>query len=171
MSGLASRAGRSCLNNEEHMAKAKKKGKGAPARQSRATSGGGRKRTEDRPPVRQRLKSVKPSGDKDDSFFGLVHAVARQIPKGRVTTYGAIAAALGTKLSARMVGWAMISAHAAIPPVPAHRVVNRNGLLSGRHHYSPPERMQELLEKEGVTIKDSIVVHFDELFWDPVKEL
>ena len=123
------------------------------------------------PPARDRLKAVKPSGGRDDSFFDLVHEVARQIPKGRVTSYGAIAAALGTKLSSRMVGWAMLSAHHANPPVPAHRVVNRNGLLSGRHHYNPPERMQQLLEKEGVRVKDSVVVDFARLFWDPVKEL
>lgn len=129
------------------------------------------KRVDAMAPARERLTTVKPSGGKDDSFFDLVHAVARQIPRGRVTSYGAIAVALGTKLSARMVGWAMISAHTAMPPVPAHRVVNRNGLLSGRHHYSPPERMQQLLEKEGVQVKDSVVVDFDKLFWDPAKDL
>jgi len=122
-------------------------------------------------PIRERLTTVKPGGGRDDSFFDLVHEVARQIPSGRVTSYGAIAAALGTKMSARMVGWAMISAHHANPSVPAHRVVNRNGLLSGRHHYTPPERMQQLLEKEGVRINDSMVVDFDKLFWDPAKEL
>jgi len=117
------------------------------------------------------LTTIRPSGTKDDSFFELVHEVARQIPKGRVTSYGAIAAALGTRRSARMVGWAMISAHYAEKPVPAHRVVNRNGLLTGRHHYNPPEKMQKLLEKEGVKIKDNQVVDFARLFWDPVKEL
>ncbi|HVU97136.1 MAG TPA: MGMT family protein [Puia sp.] len=118
-----------------------------------------------------RLKAIKPSGSRDESFFELVHAVARQIPKGRVTSYGAIAAALGTKLSARMVGWAMIPAHHATPPVPAHRVVNRNGLLTGRHHYNPPERMQQLLEKDGVIVRDNQVVDFGRLFWDPAREL
>jgi methylated-DNA-protein-cysteine methyltransferase-like protein len=108
---------------------------------------------------------------RDESFFDLVHAVAREIPRGRVTSYGAIAAALGTRLSARMVGWALISAHHVQPPVPAHRVVNRKGLLTGRHHYHPPERMQQLLEKEGVVVKDNQVVDFDRLFWDPLKEL
>jgi methylated-DNA-protein-cysteine methyltransferase-like protein len=117
------------------------------------------------------IKAIKPSGGRDESFFELVHAVARQIPRGRVTSYGAIAAALGTKLSARMVGWAMIPAHYATPPVPAHRVVNRNGLLTGRHHYHPPERMQQLLEKDGVVVRDNQVVDFERLFWDPVKEL
>ncbi|MEO8405019.1 MAG: MGMT family protein, partial [Chitinophagaceae bacterium] len=80
-------------------------------------------------------RSVKPSGAKDDNFFEQVYEVARLIPKGRVTSYGAIAAALGTKLSARMVGWAMNGAGTAKPKVPAHRVVNRNGLLSGKHHF------------------------------------
>jgi methylated-DNA-protein-cysteine methyltransferase-like protein len=121
--------------------------------------------------ARERLKAVKPSGGRDDSFFELVHAVARQIPKGRITSYGAIAAALGTKLSARMVGWAMLSAHTVTPKVPAHRVVNRNGLLTGRHHYHPPEKMQQMLENDGVVVKDNQVVDFDRLFWDPAKEL
>jgi methylated-DNA-protein-cysteine methyltransferase-like protein len=120
---------------------------------------------------RNDLPVVKPSGAKDDSFFDLVHVVARQIPKGRVTTYGAIAACLGTRLSARMVGWALISAHHVDPPVPAHRVVNRHGLLTGRQHYNPPEKMQESLEKEGITIVDNQVVDFEKRFWDPAKEL
>lgn len=121
--------------------------------------------------TRKTPPALKPSGQKDDSFFDLVHAITRQIPKGRVTTYGAIAACLGTRLSARMVGWAMISAHVAIPPVPAHRVVNRNGLLTGRHHYNPPEKMQQLLEKDGVNVRDNQVVDFKTRFWDPAKEL
>lgn len=125
-----------------------------------------------RTPIREKLTTVRPSGEKDnDTFFELVHAVARQIPKGRVTTYGAIAAALGARRSARMVGWAMISGHLVENPVPAHRVVNRTGLLTGRHHYTPPERMQQLLEKEGIKIKDNQVVDFARLFWDPSKEL
>ncbi|MBS1605291.1 MAG: MGMT family protein [Bacteroidetes bacterium] len=117
------------------------------------------------------INSIKPSGKRDDSFFDLVHAVARQIPRGRVTSYGAIAACLGTRLSARMVGWAMLSAHQVEKPVPAHRVVNRVGLLTGKHHYKPPGRMQELLENEGVKVKDDKVVDFARLFWDPAKEL
>jgi methylated-DNA-protein-cysteine methyltransferase related protein len=120
--------------------------------------------------AQSRLPSVNPSGKRDDSFFDLVHAITRQIPKGRVTTYGAIAACLGTRLSARMVGWAMISAHGANPPVPAHRVVNRNGLLTGRHHYSPPEKMQQLLENDGVKVHDNQVVDFAKKFWDPAVE-
>ena len=123
------------------------------------------------PAVREKLAALKPSGGKDDSFFDLVHEVARQIPKGRVTSYGAIAACLGTRLSARMVGWAMMAVPYAKKPVPAHRVVNRNGLLTGRHHYTPPEKMQLLLEKEGVKVKDNQVVDFARLFWDPSKEL
>jgi len=121
--------------------------------------------------AREKRASVKPSGARDDSFFDLVHEVARQIPRGRVTSYGAIAACLGTRLSARMVGWAMLSAHQVQKPVPAHRVVNRAGLLTGKHHYNPPGRMQELLEKEGVIVKDDKVVNFARLFWDPAKEL
>ena len=118
-----------------------------------------------------RLKSVRPSGQKDQNFFELVYEVARQIPKGRVTSYGAIATVLGTKLSARMVGWAMNGAGHAKPKVPAHRVVNRNGMLSGRHHFSTPTKMQELLEKEGIKVKGDTIVNFDKHFWDPAKEL
>ena len=115
----------------------------------------------------QELKRVKPSGKKDDSFFEQVFAVARMIPKGRVTSYGAIAEALGTKLSARMVGWAMNGAHKVKPKVPAHRVVNRNGMLSGKMHFATPTQMQELLEKEGVKVKDDKVVDFEKRFWNP----
>ena len=119
----------------------------------------------------EKLKSIKPSGSKDESFFELVFDVVRQIPKGRVTSYGAIATALGTKLSARMVGWAMNGSHRVRPKVPAHRVVNRNGMLTGKIHFNPPEKMQELLEKEGIKIKDDQVQEFQKIFWDPVKEL
>jgi methylated-DNA-protein-cysteine methyltransferase-like protein len=118
-----------------------------------------------------RLKSIKPSGKKEESFFELVYEVARQVPKGRVTSYGAIAAALGTKLSARMVGWAMNGSHRARPKVPAHRIVNRIGMLSGKHHFSPPGNMEKLLKKEGIKVKNDKVVDFEKLFWDPVKEL
>ena len=121
-------------------------------------------------PVQDRLKSVKPSGKKDESFFEQVFEVVRLIPKGRVTSYGAIAAALGTKLSARMVGWAMNASH-AVKNVPAHRVVNRNGMLSGKMHFSYPEQMQELLEKEGVKVVDDKVQEFDKRFWNPAEEL
>ena len=118
-----------------------------------------------------KLKQVKPSGKKDENFFALVYDVARQIPKGRVTTYGAIAAALGTKLSARMVGWAMNGAHRVKPKVPAHRVVNRNGLLTGKHHFHPPSKMEALLKKEGIKVKNDKIVEFEKLFWDPVIEM
>jgi methylated-DNA-protein-cysteine methyltransferase-like protein len=118
-----------------------------------------------------RLKFIKPSGKKEESFFELVYEVARQVPKGRVTSYGAIAAALGTKLSARMVGWAMNGSHRARPKVPAHRIVNRIGMLSGKHHFSPPGNMEKLLKKEGIKVKNDKVVDFEKLFWDPVKEL
>jgi methylated-DNA-protein-cysteine methyltransferase related protein len=119
----------------------------------------------------EKLKTVKPSGKKDESFFELVFEVARQIPKGRVTSFGAIAAALGTKLSARMVGWAMNGSFRVRPKVPAHRVVNRNGMLSGKMHFAYPEQMQELLEKEGVKVVDDQVVDFEKKFWNPVEEL
>jgi methylated-DNA-protein-cysteine methyltransferase-like protein len=122
-------------------------------------------------PGKERVISVKPSGKREESFFELVFEVARQIPRGRVTSYGAIAACLGTKLSARMVGWAMNSTHSVKPPVPAHRVVNRNGMLSGRHHFATPTRMEELLKKEKIMVKDDTVVDFEKLFWDPSKEL
>src|SRR5690349_5044885 len=119
----------------------------------------------------EKLKPVKPSGKKDESFFELVFEVARQIPRGRVTSYGAIAAALGTRLSARMVGWAMNGAHRVRPKVPAHRVVNRNGMLTGKMHFAYPDQMQELLEKEGVRVVDDKVADFETKFWDPAKEL
>jgi methylated-DNA-protein-cysteine methyltransferase-like protein len=117
------------------------------------------------------LRTVNPSGGKDHSFFELVYEVARQIPYGRVTSYGAIAACLGTKLSARMVGWAMNGADKVNPTVPAHRVVNRVGLLSGKHHFKPPEKMEKLLRKEGVLVKDDVIVNFKEKFWNPLEEI
>jgi methylated-DNA-protein-cysteine methyltransferase-like protein len=118
-----------------------------------------------------KLSTVTPSGRKDQSFFELVYQVARQIPYGRVTSYGAIAACLGTKLSARMVGWAMNGAHEVGSDIPAHRVVNRVGMLTGKFHFGSPDRMQQLLEKEGIKIEEDKVVHFKTLFWDPAAEL
>ena len=112
-----------------------------------------------------------PGEPKQYSFFQDVFDVVRQVPKGRVTTYGAIANYLGTKLSARMVGWAMNGAHNIKPVVPAHRVVNRVGLLSGSMHFSTPTRMQELLAKEKVLVIDGKVADFKKHFWDPVTEL
>ena len=105
------------------------------------------------------------------SFFEDVFDVVRQIPKGRVSSYGAIASYLGTKLSARMVGWAMNASHMAKPKVPAQRVVNRNGMLSGKNHFATPTLMEELLRKEKIAVKDDTVVDFKKLFWDPSKEL
>lgn len=105
------------------------------------------------------------------SFFVDVWEVARQIPKGRVTSYGAIANYLGTKLSARMVGWAMNGCESAPFKVPAHRVVNRNGMLSAKAHFTPPERMQQLLEKEKIKVVDDTIVNFEKHFWDPAIEL
>ncbi len=107
----------------------------------------------------------------DRSFFEDVWQVVRLIPPGRVTSYGAIGRYLGAASSARMVGWALISHETMTPSVPGHRVVNRSGLLSARHHYKPPDRMQELLEAEGIEVKEDQVVKFRELFWDPTLEL
>jgi methylated-DNA-protein-cysteine methyltransferase-like protein len=105
------------------------------------------------------------------NFFEDVFEVVRQIPKGRVTNYGSIAKYLGSGLSSRMVGWAMNASHAAYPPVPAQRVVNRNGMLTGKHHFATPTRMQECLEKEGIAVEKDTVVEFKQRFWDPAKEL
>ncbi len=118
----------------------------------------------------QPLVKEKKSLDRN-GFFSDVFDVVRLVPEGRVTTYGAIAAYLGTRLSARMVGWAMNASHAIQPPVPAQRVVNRNGMLSGRMHFETPSEMQELLEKEGVNVKDNMVQDFHRLFWDPTIEM
>lgn len=107
----------------------------------------------------------------NDNFFERVYAIVRQIPYGKVTSYGAIAKALGTARSARMVGWAMNAAHQVQPPVPAHRVVNRNGMLTGKAHFSPPSLMEALLKKEKIIVKEDKIVGFTELFWDPSIEL
>jgi len=104
-------------------------------------------------------------------FFTNVYDVVRLIPKGRVTSYGAIAKYLGAVRSARMVGWAMNNAHNIESPVPAHRVVNRTGVLSGKNHFSDAKAMEELLVKEGVEVKDDQVQNFNLVFWDPIKEL
>jgi methylated-DNA-protein-cysteine methyltransferase-like protein len=118
----------------------------------------------------EKLKSVLPSGKKDSSFFEQVYEVAKQIPRGRVTSYGAIAAYLGTKMSARMVGWAMNGAH-TMKDIPAHRVVNRNGMLSGKMHFATPTQMEEFLKREKVKVVDDVVVDFEKKFWDPAVEL
>ncbi|MBZ4189524.1 MGMT family protein [Niabella beijingensis] len=117
------------------------------------------------------LKALRPSGKTEESIFDLIYEIARQIPKGRVTSYGAIAKAIGSGKSARMVGWAMSNAGRVKPKIPAHRVVNSTGLLSGKHAFKTPTQMQELLEKEGVKIKNDKVVDFKTRFWDPLAEL
>lgn len=119
----------------------------------------------------KKLPEIKQPAAKEYSFFKDVYDVVRQVPRGRVTSFGAIAIYLGTKLSARMVGWAMNAAHSATPKVPAHRVVNRNGMLSGKAHFATPTLMEELLKKEKVSVKDDKVADFKNLYWDPVKEL
>lgn len=107
----------------------------------------------------------------EKDFFNMVYQVVRLIPKGRVTSYGAIANYLGSAGSSRVVGYAMNAAHGQKPKVPAHRVVNRNGELTGKHHFANPFQMQELLEKEGVKIKNDKILNFEKHFWDPSKEL
>jgi methylated-DNA-protein-cysteine methyltransferase-like protein len=101
-----------------------------------------------------------------DNFFERVYAIARQIPYGKVTSYGAIAKALGTARSARMVGWAMNASH-HLEDVPAHRVVNRSGLLSGKHHFEGTNLMQQLLESEGIKVVNNQIIDFENHFWDP----
>ena len=105
------------------------------------------------------------------SFFDKVYQVVRLIPKGRVTNYGSIAAYLGSAQSSRMVGWAMNNAHAIKPKVPAHRVVNRNGMLTGKMHFGPENEMEKLLEKEKISVKNNQIVNFKKHFWDPTLEL
>ena len=107
----------------------------------------------------------------ENDFFLQVYQVVRLIPKGRITSYGAIAAYLGAKGSARTVGYAMNAAHKVKPAVPAHRVVNRNGQLTGKHHFETPFLMQELLEKEKVKIQNDQILNFTDIFWDPQIEL
>jgi methylated-DNA-protein-cysteine methyltransferase related protein len=106
-----------------------------------------------------------------NDFYKNVYEVVRAVPPGRVTTYGAIARYLGTGLSARVVGWALNSSHGLDPFVPAQRVVNRNGLLTGKVHFNPPSAMQELLWNEGVRVENDEIVNFRDLFWDPMREL
>lgn len=104
-------------------------------------------------------------------IYNAIYDLVRLVPVGRVTSYGAVAAAVGLKSGARMVGYALSLSGKELPEVPAHRVVNRNGQLSGRHHFNPPEKMQLMLEKEGVNVENDEVVSFKDLFWDPLKEL
>mgnify|MGYP003393371043 CR=1 FL=1 len=116
-------------------------------------------------------KQIRDGAVQERDFFTDVMDVVRRIPRGRVTSYGAIANYLGAKRSARIVGYCMNNSHVVRPPVPAHRVVNSAGLLSGKHHFGPAKRMQQLLEKEGVKGKKDQVVDFEKKFWDPIKEL
>ena len=109
--------------------------------------------------------------EKHEDFFQMVYQVVRLIPKGRVTSYGAIAKYLGAARSSRMVGWAMNASHSQKKKVPAHRVVNRNGQLTGKHHFGTPFLMQELLEKEGIEVVNDKIRNFDRHYWEPMKEL
>lgn len=107
----------------------------------------------------------------NDSFFLKVYDVVKQIPFGRVTSYGAIARYLGSGRSARMVGWAMNHSHTFDGSIPAHRVVNRNGMLTGKHHFGSPDIMQQLLESEGISVVNDKIINFTDVFWDPTNEL
>lgn len=104
-------------------------------------------------------------------FFSRVYEVTSSIPYGRITSYGAIARYLGSGQSARMVGWALNASHSGMKFIPAHRVVNRNGLLTGKRHFGNSSTMQQLLENEGIIIEDDQILNFEEKFWDPMKEL
>lgn len=110
-------------------------------------------------------------GKPGSDFFYMVFEVVRMVPMGRVTTYGAIANYLGMKGSSRMVGWAMNASHSHHSTVPAHRVVNREGMLTGKGHFKSPNMMQELLEGEGIRVKDDKIQNFRNFFWDPSLEL
>jgi len=112
----------------------------------------------------------KPLSQANAEFFELVYEVVKHIPQGRVTSYGAIAKYLGSARSSRMVGWAMNAAH-KFPEIPAHRVVNRNGLLTGKMHFGDPNRMQLLLEREGIHVINDEIVDFQKYFWNPMEEL
>jgi methylated-DNA-protein-cysteine methyltransferase-like protein len=116
------------------------------------------------------MKTIKLS-EKNKDFFDQVFAVVRLIPPGRVTNYGAIARYLGSARSSRMVGWAMNASHSQAEPVPAHRVVNRQGLLTGKMHFANPNQMQASLEAEGIEVKEDAIVNFKKHFWDPSEHL
>jgi len=107
----------------------------------------------------------------NEGFFQRVYEVVLLVPMGRVTTYGAIARYLGSPGAARMVGWAMNQSHTSPQYIPAHRVVNRNGLLTGKHHFDGTHLMQEMLENEGALIRENRILNMKEMFWDPVEEL
>ena len=105
---------------------------------------------------------------KSDNFYDKVYKIARLVPFGRVTSYGAIAAYLGAARSARMVGWAMNNSHNQTQEVPAHRVVNRKGLLTGKHHFDGTKLMQQLLENEGIVVVENQIQNFEKVFWNPI---
>ena len=109
--------------------------------------------------------------DLNKDFFSKVYEVVRKIPPGRVTTYGAIAKYIGSPQAARMVGWAMNNSHTQEEYVPAHRVINRIGMLTGKHHFDGPRVMQELLQSEGIQVEDDRVIDFSRHFWDPNTDL
>lgn len=111
------------------------------------------------------------SAESNHSFFEQVYAIVRQIPFGKVTSYGAIAAFLGSRQSSRMVGWAMNQSHRSGLSIPAHRVVNRNGQLTGKNHFGHPDLMQQLLEQEGHRIVNDTIVNFENVFWNPEQEV
>jgi methylated-DNA-protein-cysteine methyltransferase-like protein len=113
----------------------------------------------------------RPVKNENDNFFTRVYDLVCLIPSGRVTSYGAIARFIGSPQSSRMVGWAMNASHYESSFIPAHRVVNRNGMLTGKHHFRHPDLMQELLESEGVKVENDRIVDFIRVFWDPYKEL
>lgn len=104
---------------------------------------------------------------REDDWISAIYDLVRKIPRGKVTSYGAIAEKIGTRMTARMVGWAMNASHQATPKVPAHRVVNRHGLLTGKHHFGSPTLMQELLEAEGLQIQDDQIIDFEHHYWNP----
>lgn len=107
----------------------------------------------------------------ENDFFSMVYEVTKLIPYGRITSYGAIARYLGSGRSARMVGWALNVCHSRTEFIPAHRVVNRNGLLTGKHHFGNSTTMEQLLFNEGIIVEDDRIINFREKFWDPLKEL
>ena len=109
--------------------------------------------------------------NKAEDIYTAIYDIVRQVPPGRVTTYGAIAAAIGMRSGARLVGYAMNNCHSQFPPVPAHRVVNRVGLLTGKHHFPHPDAMAGLLKEEGVAVEGDTVLDFESRFWDPAVEI
>ena len=117
-------------------------------------------------PLKKSLRS-----ERSENFFQLVYDITKTIPEGRVTTYGAIARCIGSPGASRMVGWALNNSHTSTEYIPAHRVVNRNGILTGKYHFRHPELMQELLESEGTLVIDDQVIDFEKKFWDPCSNL